>query len=360
MNKTKIFFIIPTLFAGGAERVMSFVSQNLKKEKFDVTLVVIGFEKDSKYQISGIKVRYLNKTRVLNSIFDIIKLIKKEKPHIVVSALSHLNIAMGYISLLFPKIKFIGRHTIVSKVAEKYKAKNRNKLNLIISHFSSGYKYLDIILCQSKDMYNDIKDNFNVDVQRLRIINNPITDNFNLKTVKNNPNEVVKFVTVARLKKLKGHERIINAISKLNFPYQYIIIGDGPERENIFNKIKTLGIEDKVIHIPYTSEVSKYLSESDYYLMGSYAEGFPNCLIESCSVGTPIIAFKAPGGLDEIIDEGVNGFMSESEEEFVGNIMKSVKNHKWDINEISDSVLKKFNKEKIIIQYENLFMDILK
>ena len=33
-------------------------------------------------------------------------------------------------------------------------------------------------------------------------------------------------------------------------------------------------------------------------------EGFPNVLIESCVVGTPILAFNAPGGLDEIIEKG--------------------------------------------------------
>ena len=105
-NKVKVFFVLPTLFAGGAERVITFVAKNLDKTKFDITLVVIGFEKDKKYDVSGISVIYLDKPRVLSGVKGIVKLLAKHKPNVVVSSISHLNIIMGLISKLFPKIKF--------------------------------------------------------------------------------------------------------------------------------------------------------------------------------------------------------------------------------------------------------------
>ena len=105
-KKAKVFFILPTLYAGGAERVISFVSQNLNKDKFHVVLIVIGFEKDSKYSVDGIKTIYLNKSRVLNSMVPIIKILAKNRPNLVISSLGHLNMVMGLISILFPKITF--------------------------------------------------------------------------------------------------------------------------------------------------------------------------------------------------------------------------------------------------------------
>jgi glycosyltransferase involved in cell wall biosynthesis len=356
-KKVKVFFIIPTLFAGGAERVMSFVSQNLDKSKFDSTLIVIGFEKDNKYDIEGISVRYLNKDRVMSAVLPLIKLFRKEKPQVIMSAISHLNITMGLISVLFPKIKFIGRHTIVSQDTVKLKVEKKTSAKRkVVKSFDFAYKLLDIILCQSKDMYNDMKDKYNIPEDKLRTINNPITDNFQLKSISPNNNDTVKFITVARLKKLKGHERILNSISKLKYPFQYTIIGSGAEKDNIFKQAAELGIEDRIKHIPYTNEVSKYLSESDFYLQASYAEGFPNCLIESCSVGTPAIAFKAPGGLDEIIEDGINGFLVETEEQFVEKL-----NHRqeWHPEKIRESVYSKFNKDKIIKDYENLILSVL-
>ncbi len=356
-NKIKVLFIIPTLFAGGAERVISFISQNLNKDKFDSSLVVIGFEKDSKYKITGIPVEYLNKTRVLNSIIPLIKTLRKHEPDIVVSAISHLNIMIGLISILFPNIKFIGRHTIVSQVAKNFKTDKKNLARIkLIKFFDFAYKFLDIIVCQSNDMLNDMKFNYNFPEHKLKTINNPITDDFNLKSNNNDEKDIIKFITVARLKKLKGHNRIINAISKLDFPYQYTIVGEGPEKDYLFNLIKELGIEDNILHVPYTTEVSKYLSNSDYYLQGAFAEGFPNCLIESCSVGTPVMAFRAPGGLNEIIEDGVNGFLVNDENEFLERLND---NRIWDPEVIRESVIKKFSKEKILKQYEDLFQEVL-
>lgn len=354
-TRKKIIFVIPSLTAGGAERVMSFVATNISKTHFEVSLWVSGFEKNTAYKIEGISVRYFNKSRVLHAIPAFFTSLKKAKPDVVISSISHLNITMGLLSIFNPKTKFIGREANVLSILKKYSTSKRF-YDFKLLNFS--YKFLDIILCQSSDMYNDMKFNYKIPESKLRIINNPITDNFELKLEKEGEKEVVQFITVARLKKQKGHERILKSLSKLTFPFQYTIVGDGPEKDNLFNLINELGLQDKIKHVPFTNEVSKFLSKSDFFLQGSHVEGFPNCLIESCSVGTPIIAFRAPGGLNEIIEDGINGFIADNEKEFVENIIESTKNHKWDVKIISDSVNIKFNKEKIIQKYEELFLEL--
>lgn len=356
--KNKVFFIIPTLYGGGAERVVSYVPQFINQNDFDVEIIIIGFEKDSTYLVSGIPLRFLNKKRVLNSIFELMWILSKEKPSIVLSTLSHLNTVMGYISFFFPKIKFIGRHTIVNQNALTKNAKKKGLINKLNSKFYRfGTNALDIILCQSKDMYYDMQVNsYKINKNKLRVIHNPIRDNFKLKSENYSNSELKKFITVARLVPMKGHDRILRALAKLDFPFNYTIIGNGIERENIMNLIKELKLDDNVIHIPYTSEVSKYLQESDFYLMASYAEGFPNCLIESCSVGTPVIAFKAPGGLNEIIENGINGYLVDNEEQFIEKLNSQ---QQWFPEKIRQSVFKKFNLDKIIKDYENMFKDIL-
>jgi glycosyltransferase involved in cell wall biosynthesis len=121
--------------------------------------------------------------------------------------------------------------------------------------------------------------------------------------------------------------------------------------------IEQYGLIDKITHIDFTKEVSKYLSKSDFFLQGSYFEGFPNCLIESCAVGTPVLAFNAPGGTKEIIEDGVNGFLVENKEIYFKKIMES---RVFSPVEVRESVYKKFNKDLIIQQYEDLFIDIIK
>ncbi|PKQ44068.1 glycosyltransferase [Confluentibacter flavum] len=355
--KKKIVFVLPSLVPGGAERVISFIAQNIDKEKFEPILLIAGYPKDTDYSVKDIKLIYLNKSRVLFAIPSFIFLIIKNKPDIVLSSITHVNTVMGFLSVFFSKIKFIGREVNVLSVKKEFGGEKKFYSSLPLAHVS--YKFLDIILCQSKDMYNDMMLNYKIPQEKLRIINNPITDNFKLKLQNAEKTNIVKFITVARLKKQKGHERIIHAISKLPFPYIYTIIGDGPENKNIFNLIDELGIRDKIVHIPYTNEVSKYLAESDLFLQGAFVEGFPNCLIESCAVGVPIIAFRAPGGLNEIIEEGINGFIADTEKEYVESIIKSTTIYQWDPQSISNSVNRKFSKEKILQKYEDLFLEIL-
>lgn len=358
MKKIKVYFIVPTLYGGGAERITSYIPQFLNKDVFDTTLIVIGYEKHSEFEVSGIPVIFLNKSRVLNSPLKLIRIFFREKPDIVLGTLTHVNTILGFISLLFPKTKFIGRHCIVSQNTKKIKKSNKSLTKKIIWQFiKRGYANLDIVLCQSKDMYKDLLENhFAIKEKNLYVINNPIRDDFPLKEKSRHHNNVLNLITVARLVKIKGHERLLHVIKKLDIPIKYRILGDGDERDNILKLAQELNIEDRVEHVSYTKEVAKYLKISDYYLMGSYAEGFPNCLLEACSSGIPVIAFNAPGGLNEIIEDGVNGYLVESEEDFIAKLKLP---YKWEPIKVNKVVQDKFSRGKIIRDYEILFEKLM-
>lgn len=346
-------FILPSLAAGGAERVISFVSQNIDKEIFCPILIISGFEKDTVYEVNKIETIYLNKTRVLNAIPSIIKIIAKYKPHIVVSSISHVNAAMSILSPFFRKTKFIGREaTILSKRSNEKKSRKWSPYDL----FPIGYKNLDTLICQSQDMAEDMIINFNIPKDKICIINNPISNLPDIKLAK--PlSGIKKFITVGRLSEVKGHLRILDILSQINEPFIYTIIGDGSLRDEIFNKAKTLGIYDRINYVPFTNKVNDYIADHDMFLQGSYVEGFPNALLESCVVGTPVIAFNAPGGTKEIVEDGINGFLVDTEEDY---LEKLTDKRTWNPEKVRASVYHKFNKEVILKQYEDLFIKINK
>jgi len=354
-KKIKIYFILPSLRAGGAERVMSYVAQNLNPTTFDATLLIIGFEKDASYKVEGIKTIFLNKTRVLNGFFPLINYLRKDKPDIVITAISHLNTMMALQSVFFSKIKFIGREVNVLSVLNQIQ-KSKRFYPSFLTDFS--YKLLDKIVCQSKDMANDVMQYLKVSPEKIVIINNPISEKFTPKK-DHLSSEIKQFITVGSLVKRKGHERILNILSKVETPFHYTIIGDGNEKEHLFSVIKTLGLTDKITHIPFTNEVEKYLEKSDVFLQGSFVEGFPNALLESCATGTPVIAFNILGGINEIVEENVNGYIADNETDFLNKIKLSIKKE-WNPEVVSKSVTTKFNKEKIVNDYENLFIKVLK
>lgn len=356
-DKISIVFVIPSLVPGGAERVMSFVSQNINSQIFNSTLVVAGFEKDTSYDVSSVNVIYLNKSRILYAIPPLIYFFIKEKPNIVLSSIGHLNSAIGLIASFFPKVKFIGREaTIPSKRKNEKPIRKYSPYHL----FKSGSRNLDIMICQSDDMVNEMELNAKFPRNKLVKINNPISSIGSLKkTIK--PNSHKKFITVGRLTEVKGHLRILGILSRLKQPFEYTLVGEGSKeyKETIFNKAKELGIYKHIRHIPFTQEVNKYLIEHDMFLQGSFVEGFPNAVLESCVAGTPVIAFDVPGGTKEIIEHNVNGFLVKNhDEESYLNYLKQKK--EWEPKKVRESVYKKFNKEKIIKDYENLFLNVLK
>jgi glycosyltransferase involved in cell wall biosynthesis len=351
-QKINIVFVLPSLVPGGAERIISFVSQNVNPEKFNSQLLIAGFEKDSAYDVKGIKVTYLNKTRVRNAIPAMLWFLLKAKPDVVVSSIAHLNAAMALISPFFRKTKFIGREaTVLSyRKNEAKKRKNFYPSSLV----KNSYKKLDALICQSKDMAKDMEENYGVSPNKIHTINNPIS---NLPPIKSKtaPQVVRRFITVGRLTEVKGHLRILGILSKLNMPFSYTIIGEGSLKNDIFIKAQSLGIFHKIKHIPFTKEVNKYLAEHDMFLQGSYVEGFPNALLESCVVGTPVIAFNVPGGTKEIVEHEVNGYLVDDEQTYLACLKKE---KEWNPETIRESVYKKFNEAKILGQYENLFETI--
>uniref|UniRef100_UPI00404A3E94 glycosyltransferase n=1 Tax=Gelidibacter sp. TaxID=2018083 RepID=UPI00404A3E94 len=353
-NKINITFVTPNLFAGGAERVISFLAKEFNREKFNVTLVVFGYQKDASYDIEGVNTIFFDKIRVLNGAFSMFKYLLKHKPDVVLSVIAHLNTVIAYQSVFFPKTKFIAREVSVLSVLDSFDQPQNWALNIL---YKNRFKFFDAVICQSHDMFEDIQLNFKLESKKLNIIHNPITNDFEVKTQLPKDN-VLRCITIGRLSKEKGIDRVLIALSKLSIPFHYTLIGKGSEKNRLFQLIKDLNLSDKVTYIDFTNDVGKYLAVNDVYLQGSFVEGFPNALVESCAVGTPFIAFNAPGGLKDIFIENKNGYVAENEKEFIECIQNIYTNNTFVPELVSESVYSKFNKTKILKQYEDLIIKI--
>ncbi|MCP4971735.1 MAG: glycosyltransferase [Arcobacter sp.] len=354
-KKINIAFILPSLKPAGAERIMSFLAQNIDKNTFDTTLIITGIKTENDYSNISSKLIYLNTNRVSRSIPKLIKYLKNDKQDIVVSSIIHLNLVVGFLSFIIKKTKFVARESsVISKNNTEINIKNKLSSHLV----KIVYNHFDKIICQSNDMKTDLTKMYNIKKEKLIIINNPITKSIKISPQKKTNKKKLNLITVGRLGSVKGYNRLIKILSKIEFDFNYTIIGSG-DKESLFEEINKYGLKNKITHIPFTDNVYKYLQESDLFLQGSYVEGFPNALLESCVAGTPAIAFNVPGGTKEIIDHGINGYLVEDEDDFLLHLNNFNKSN-FNAEEVAESVIKKFNKQKIIKQYESLFLDILK
>ena len=93
----KIFFIIPTLTQGGAERVIVTLIKYLDRSKFNITIMVVDMNEEVyiKEIPSDVRIINLNSKRVRKAIPKIILNLWRHRPKIVMSTLGHLNIAIA-------------------------------------------------------------------------------------------------------------------------------------------------------------------------------------------------------------------------------------------------------------------------
>ena len=119
----------------------------------------------------------------------------------------------------------------------------------------------------------------------------------------------VTFGFAARIEKLKGPMILIEALGVAAQRHQNIclnIAGDGSQRQKIAARAKALSVASQYrYHGVYThpEERSAFMRSLDVFVMPSFTEGTPNCIVEAMAHGKPIIASEVGGVPDMIGDD---------------------------------------------------------
>lgn len=362
MRKIKILFFIHQLNSGGSQKVMLNLLRNISKEKFDVCLIVINNVGEfSDFQHPGVRVIDLESKQIRNSIFKIVSVIKDEQPDIIFSGISILSLIFSGLKLLSAistSVKLVSRETNTLSVSNKT-FKYPWLMNLM---YRRVYKRFDLIICQSGEMRADLVANFNIPESSVTVINNPV-DFSNIEAHLSDAGEalfapdVVNLLAVGRLHRNKGFDMLLEAISKLGASYHLHIVGAGSEEASLKQLADALGVSDRVHFLGFQRNPYRYMQQADLFILSSRHEGFPNVVLEANACGTPVVAFRCPGVSEEIIAEGVNGFLVDGfdTDRMKEKIMQALA-HKWDKYAIKGYIHDRFRSEKIVAQYEEKLM----
>ena len=359
-KKTKILFIVPSMRGGGAERVISTLLQHLDKDKFELNLALITKEGKFLGDIPNhVNIIDLNSKRVRNSIFKIIKTINTTKVDIVFSTLGHLNLLISMIRpFLSKKIVFIGRESNTVSVINK-QSKSPKLFDFLYNTF---YNNFDHIIAQAKYMKKDLVKNYKIQDSKITVINNPI-DFGKIEKLANISSEdlfdknKINLLAVGRLSHQKGFDTLIEILKELDNKYCLSILGLGPDEEKLKSMIKELNLESKVKLLGFKDNPYIYMKQADIFVLSSRFEGFPNVVLEANACQTPVVAFDCPGGTEEIIINGENGYLAkcQNKKDFISKIDSIDLNKK-----IDKKILIKYEVSQIVNSYEILFENTLK
>lgn len=116
---------------------------------------------------------------------------------------------------------------------------------------------------------------------------------------------------VANLRPEKGHDILLRAAASLAVRHpdvEFVIAGDGSERERIERQIRSLGLDRSVRMMGHATDVPALLATIDAFVLPSRSEAFPNAVLEAMAAGLPVVA-TAVGGLLELIEHERNGLL---------------------------------------------------
>jgi len=146
-------------------------------------------------------------------------------------------------------------------------------------------------------------------------------------------------------------------------PARLLLVGDGPELNTAYRLARELGISQLVHSLGAQEEVVPLLSIADLFLLPSAQESFGLAALEAMACEVPVVASRV-GGLPEVIDHGVTGFLhppealDEMAESGVMMLSDPVK-HRAIAQAACARVREDFCAEKIVPLYEESYRSVL-
>jgi glycosyltransferase involved in cell wall biosynthesis len=153
---------------------------------------------------------------------------------------------------------------------------------------------------------------------------------------------------------------VAREISRQNSDIRFELAGDGPESGKLERLIEKYGLQRTFATRGFLDHVSVFYRRLDLYLNTSLHEGIPMSVLEAMSFSIPVVAPDV-GGLREIIDDGVDGYLvgSRNPKDFAEKCLTLYKNRslrKQMGSAARDKVLSKFSLENMVRQYYSLYV----
>lgn len=304
----KCLFVASSMNFGGAERVMSILSNAWCNKNCEVKILLTSTSAESKYE--------LNKNVELLSCYNLVK--KAKIPHvIIVKSIRSLckewspDVVISFYNDIaaLTALAITGYHTPL--IYSERNDPNRVNQRIIDKIYRKIVEYkADRFVFQTTGAQKCYPKKVQ---ERSVVILNPLdmtgfpTHDFTA--------EKKEIVTVGRLEPQKNQKLLIEAFSKIanDFSdYNLIIYGEGSLRPELEQFIQSKGLQDRVMLPGSQNNIQKYIKDAALFVLSSDYEGIPNALIEAMAIGLPCISTDcSPGGARELIKDGENGVIVE-------------------------------------------------
>lgn len=299
----RVLQIIGKPSRGGVESVVLNWYHSIDKAKIQFDFVVDGYEwcyLDKEIPPLGGRVFHTEKysKNLFKVIWDIYKIVRREKPKVV-----HCHMSTLASIYLFPALMAGAKVRIAHSHGTGSKGEGLRYLLKLLLRPTASLFASKLVACSKiagQWMFGEEK----LKQQKVEIINNAINlkkFQFNAERrslLRNRYNLDDKLVLghVGRFSKEKNQNFVLKIFENLlckNKDSVLLFVGDGPLRHQIEGQVRRLGLEDKVIFLGIRNDVNDLMQVMDVLLLPSYYEGNPVAAIEAQACGLPVLTSTA-------------------------------------------------------------------
>ena len=315
-----IVFLINSLEAGGAERVvLGFASQLSKAHR--VTLVTL--KNSVFYQVpEAVKhVSLSQSTRLWRGVWSLLSLpwychkfkhvLRQETPDVVVSFLELSNFVNILSSKNLRVLKKVS--TVISVRAHSSSVYSSGVGSWLVKKLMRMfYPRADVVIANAELSRQDLIKNFGTASSKTKVVYNP----FAIDQIRNLMREplteeharffksgtIILHVGIFESRKVQEHLVHAFLILKKNIPdAKLVFVGTGSRMRLIESVVEQFGVRESVLFAGQQENVFQYMARANVFVLSSWLEGFPNALVEAMTCGTPVIATDCASGPREIL-----------------------------------------------------------
>ena len=310
MKKNRLCLVIPSLQAGGMERVMSELANHFgSKRNCEVHLVLYGSKRDIFYSISDKIILHkpefdFDDSRRILSTLRTLWFLRRKLQELNVDAVLSFGEYWNNLVLLATWATripvFVSDRSQPNKSLGKVQDKLRNCL----------YPKAKGVIAQTelaKKIYLGMYRHKNI-----RVIGNPIRPILNGNISVDGRENVV--LMVGRLIYSKHQDRLINIFLKINNPeWKLVFVGYDHLKQKHSERLQKIidenNASERIILAGKQTDVEKFYLESKIFAFTSSSEGFPNVIGEALSAGLPVVCYDCDAGPSDLIEHGKNGYL---------------------------------------------------